>query len=74
MYCKLGQVYITNRGSFVTVGVALLFQIGASIVTNWGSYYKFRQPLLQNRSAITSSGKVYYKLQQVLKIREIITN
>ena len=74
MYCKLGQVYITNRGSFVTVGLALLFQIGASIVTNWGSYYKFRQPLLQNRSAITSWGKVYYKLQQVLKIREIITN
>ena len=54
MYYKLGQVYITNRGSFVTVGVALLFQIGASIVTNWGSYYK--------------SGNRYYKIGQLLQI------
>ena len=58
-YYKLGQT---------------LLQIGASVVTNWGSYYKLGQPLLQNRAAITNWGKIYYKLGQVLQIREVITN
>ena len=51
-YYKLGQT---------------LSQIGASVVTNWGSYYKLGQPLLQNRAAITNWGK-YYKLGQLLQI------
>ena len=45
-YCKLGQT---------------LLQIGTSVVTNWGSYYKLGQPLLQNKAAITIWGKMCYK-------------
>ena len=33
---------------------ALLLQIRATVVTNWGSYYKLVQPLLQNRAPITN--------------------
>ena len=58
-YYKLGQT---------------LLLVGANVVTNWGSFYKLRQPLLQNRATITNWGKMYYKLGQVLKIRAIITN
>ena len=68
MYYKLGQVCVTNWGSFV------LLQIRASVVTNWGSYYKLGEPLLQNRAASTNWSKMYYKLRQVLQIRAIITN
>ena len=60
MYYKLGQACVRNWGSF--------------IVTNWGSYYKLGQPLLQNRTAITNWGKIYYKQGQVLQIRSNITN
>ena len=56
------------------IGEALLLQIRASVVTNWGSYYKLGRPLLQNRAAITNWGKMYFKLGQVLQIRAIITN
>ena len=56
------------------IEAASLLQIKASVVTNWGSYYKLGQPLLQNRAAITNWGKMYYKLEQVLQIRAIITN
>ena len=56
------------------IEAASLLQIGASVVTNWGSYYKLGQPLLQNRAAITNWGKIYYKLGQVSQIRAIITN
>ena len=66
-YQKLGQTLLWN-------GAASLLQIGASVVTNWGSYYKLGQPLLQNRAAITNWNKMYHKLRQVLKIRAIITN
>ena len=66
-YYKLGQ-------TLLQIGAASLLQIGASFVTNWGSYYKSEQPLLQNRAAITNWGKTYYKLGQVLQIRAIITN
>ena len=63
MYYKLGQDCVTNWGSFV------LLQIRPNVVTNWGSfintnwgkcftnwdsYYKLGQPLLQNRTAITN--------------------
>ena len=68
MYYKLRQACVTNLGSFV------LLQIRANVVTNWGSYFKLGQPLLQNRTAITNWGKMYYKLGQVLQIRAIITN
>ena len=64
MYFKLGQDSVTNWGNFV------LLQIRA----NWDSYYKLGQPLLQNRTAISNCGKMYYKLGQVLQISAIITN
>ena len=44
------------------IGAASLLQIGASVVKNWGSYYKLGQPLLQNRAAITNYGNRYYKI------------
>ena len=59
---------ITNWGKLVLqIGAVSLLQIGASVVTNWGSYYKLGQPLLQNRAAITNWGR-YYKLGQLLQI------
>ena len=63
MYYKSGQTCVTIWGSFVLlqirqtllqIGAASLLQIKASVVTNWGSYYKLGQPLLQNRVAITN--------------------
>ena len=66
-YYKLGQ-------TLLQIGTASLLQIGANVVTNWGSYYKLGQPLLQNRAAITNWCKIYYKLGQVVQIRAIITN
>ena len=83
MYYKLGQDFVTNWGSFVyyelgktlsQIGAASLLQIRASVVTNWGNYYRLGQPFLQNSAAITNWGKMYYKLGQVLPIRAIITN
>ena len=65
--CKLGQ-------TLLEIGEASLLQIISSAVTNWGSYYKLGQPLLQNRTAITNWSKMFYKLGQVLQIRAIITN
>ena len=49
-YYKLGQTLLQIRE-------ASLLQIGANVVTNWGSYYKLGQPSLQNREAITNWGK-----------------
>ena len=66
-YYKLGQ-------TLLQIGAASLLQIGANVVTSWGSYYKLGQPLLQNRPAITNWGKMYYKLGLLLQIRVIITN
>ena len=66
-YYKLGQ-------TLLQIGAASLLQIRASVVTNWGSYYKLGQPLLQDKAAITNWSKMYYKLGQVLQIRAIITN
>ena len=40
-YCKLRQTLLQIRA-------ASLLQIGASVVTNWSSYYKLGQPLLPN--------------------------
>ena len=66
-YYKLGQ-------TLLQIGAAPLLQIGASVVTNWGSCYNLWRPSLQNRGAITNWGKMYYKMGQVLEIRTIITN
>ena len=66
-YYKLGK-------KLLQIGTASLLQIRASVVINWGSYYKLGQPLLQNRTVITNWCKLYYKLGQVLQIRAIITN
>ena len=46
----------------------MLLQIGADVITNWGSCYKLGQPLLQIGAAITNWGKRYYKLGQLLQI------
>ena len=66
-YYKLGQ-------TLLQIQAASLLQIGASVITIWGSYYKLGQLLLQNKAAITDWGKIYYKLGQVLQITAIITN
>ena len=58
-YYKLGQ-------TLLQIGTATLLRIGASVVTNWGSYYKLGQLLLQYRAVITNWGKMYYKMGQVL--------
>ena len=55
LYYKVGK-------TLLQIGAALLLQIGASVVINWGSYYKLGQQLLQNKAAITNCGKMYYKL------------
>ena len=68
MYYKLRQVCVTNWCRFV------LLKIRENVVTNWGSYYKLGQPLLQNRATIKNWGKMYYKLGQVFGIRAIIRN
>ena len=44
-YFKLGQ-------TLLQIGAVSLLQIRASVVANWGSYYKLGQPLLQNRAAL----------------------
>ena len=68
MFCyKLGKMLLQ-------IGAASLLQIRTNVITNWGSYYKLGQPLLQNRAAITNCGKMYYKLGQVSQVRAIITN
>ena len=54
-YFKLGQ-------TLLQIWAASLLQIWASVVTNWGSYYKLGQLLLQNRADITNWGKIHYKL------------
>ena len=66
-YYKLGQ-------TLLQIGAGSVLQIGANVVTNWGSYYKLGQPLLQNRADITNWGKMYYKLGQVLQNLRIFQN
>ena len=64
---KLGQFrFTTNWGKrYYRLEQLFLLQIGASVITNWGSliitnqgnrYYKFGQTLLQIRAAITNWG------------------
>ena len=64
MYYKLGQVCVTNWGSFV------LLQTRENVVTNWGSFFitNWGQVLLQiEAKCITNWGR-YYKLGQLLQI------
>ena len=49
-YYKLGQ-------TLLQIGAVPLLQIVASVVTNQGSYYKLRQPLLQNGAALQIGAK-----------------
>ena len=43
-------------------------------MTNWGSYYKLGDLSLQNRTAVTNWGKIFYKLGQVLQISAVVAN
>ena len=43
-------------GWTLQIGAVSLLQIRASVVTNWGSYYKLEQALLQIRAIITNWG------------------
>ena len=63
MYYKLGELllqigaalfYYKLGQTMLPIGAASLLQARASDVTNWGSYYKLGQPLLQNRAATTN--------------------
>ena len=51
-YYKLGQ-------TLLKIGAASLLPIGTSFVTNWGSYYKLGQSLLQGKAVITNLAKIY---------------
>ena len=51
-YYKLGQ-------TLLKIGPASLLPIGTSFVTNWGSYYKLGQSLLQGKAIITNLAKIY---------------
>ena len=59
--------YYKLEHTLLQIGAASLLQIRASVVTNWGSYYKLGQALLQNRAAITNWDRCY-KLGQLLQI------
>ena len=59
-YCKLWQLVSQ-------IAAASLLQVGASVVTNWYTYYKIEQPLLQNRAAIVNWNR-HNKLGQILQI------
>ena len=66
--------YYKSGQTLLQIGAASLLQIRASVVINWGSYYKLGKSLLQNRAAITIGAKYitnwgrYYKLGQLLQI------
>ena len=54
--------YYKLMQTLLQIEAPLLLQIRASVVINWSNYYKLRQPILQNRAAITNWRKMYYKL------------
>ena len=60
-YQKVGKTLLKT-------GAAQLLQIGANVTTNWASYYKSGQMLLQNGTTVTNWSKFYYKLVQLLQI------
>ena len=76
MYYKLVEACVRNWGIFVLLQIRanIVTNWGSFVITNWGSYYKLGKSLLQNRADITNLEKTYYKLGQVLQIREIIKN
>ena len=51
-YYKQGQTLLQIGAA------ALLLQIGAKVITNWGSYNKLGQVLLQNRAGIASRAEL----------------
>ena len=72
---QIGEaLFYYKLGKTLQIGEASLLQIGASVVTNWSSYYKSVQPLLQNRTAITNWGKIYYKLGKYYKLGQLLQN
>ena len=70
MYYKLEQACITKLGHIYFI----INQGKRCCKLEQLHHYKLGQVLLQNRAAIANWGKMYYKLGQVLQIREIITN
>ena len=68
------QILLFNMASIVTKWEVQSLQIEGSVLTNWSSFYKSGQPLLQIESGITNWGKTYYKLGKLLHIRLILTN
>ena len=48
--------YYKLRQTLLQIGAVSFLQIGVSVVTNWDSYYKLGQPLLQKKAAITYWG------------------
>ena len=69
------NIYVLQvRANFVTNWGSVIIRNWANLVTSGDNYYKLRHPLLQNRADITNWSKIYYKLGQVLQIKEIITN
>ena len=60
--------YYKLRQTLLQIGAASSLQIRVNVVTNWDSYYKLGQLLLQNRAAITKLG------YNVLQIGAGITN
>ena len=69
MYHKLGQVCVTNWGSFfLQIRVNVVTNLGSFIIINWGKCcYKLGQLLLHNSAAVTNWGR-YYKLGQLLQL------
>ena len=53
---QIGEALFNYRlgRTLLQIRAASLLQIKASVVTNWGSYHKLGQPLLQDKAAITN--------------------
>ena len=69
MYFKLGQICVTNWGSFVLLHIRanVVTNWISFMITNWGRYYKLVQLLFQNGPAIANWGR-YHKLKQLLQL------
>ena len=64
------NIFVTNWGSFVLLQIKTnaVTNWGSFIITNWDSYYRLGQPLLQNRAKCIANSGRYYKLGQLLQI------
>ena len=59
--------FYKKRQTLLQIRAASLLQIGASVVTNWGSCYKLGQ-LLQIVASVVTNWCSYYKLGKLLQI------